>query len=88
MIFGCSYPSLSTFLQITLPLQSYDKKTNKYNGVPTLLNEIICLIRNLYLMNKVIERHLTSITKGNNYDIRLMCDVLKIEIKDLTIAYC
>ena len=39
-------------------------------------------------MNKVIERYLTSITKENNYDIRLIWNVLKIEIKDLTIAYC
>ena len=39
-------------------------------------------------MNKVIERHLTSITKENNYDIRLIWNVLKIEIKDSTIAYC
>ena len=39
-------------------------------------------------MNNVIERHLTSITKENNYHIRLMWDVVKIEIKDLAIAYC
>ena len=39
-------------------------------------------------MNNVIERHLTSITTENNYDIRLMWDVLKIEIKDLAIAHC
>jgi hypothetical protein len=30
MIFGCSIPSFSTFLQITFPLQSHDQKTNKY----------------------------------------------------------
>ena len=34
------------------------------------------------------ERQLTSIAKENNYNIRLMWDVLKIEITDLTIAYC
>ena len=56
-------------------------------GFQHLLMKDFFLIGNVYLMNKVIERHLTLITKENNYDIRLIWDVIKIEINKLTIAY-
>jgi len=60
----------------------------KGNGFWKLNNSVLKDEEYKFIINKLIERQLTSINKENNYDIRLMWNVLKIEIKDLTIAYC
>ena len=60
----------------------------KGNGFWKLNNSVLKDEEYKFIINELIERQLTSINKENNYDIRLMWDVLKIEIKDLTIAYC
>ena len=60
----------------------------KGNGFWKLNNSVLKDEEYKFIINKPRENYLTSITKENNYDIRLIWDVLKNEIKDLTIEYC